>query len=195
MVCQCLKCSKLFWFTTSELSTVNGSNHYDVNIGATLGQKATGGGSEHMKEQLACFQVPSLSTPSFITLEYNMGTLFEEMVTKQLLTAGQKEKELAIQQSNYNDNGVPVITVVVDGGWSMWAHGHSYNANSGVGVIFGAATKEFLFIGAHNKYFSVCAINNRRRTLIPDYKCFRNWSGSSCSIEADIRNIFVNIIP
>ena len=171
---------------SSELSTINESNHYDVNIGATLGQIATGGGSEHMKEQLACFQVPSLSTPSFITLEYNMGTLFEEMVTKQLLTAGQKEKELAIQQGSYNDNRVPAITVVVDGGWSKRAHGHSYNANSGVGVIFGAATKELLFIGVRNKYCSVCAINNRRGTPIPDHKCFRNWSGSSCSMEADI---------
>jgi len=46
-----------------------------------------------MKEQLACFQVPSLSTPSFITLEYNMGTLFEEIITKQLLTAGKKERK------------------------------------------------------------------------------------------------------
>jgi len=44
-----------------------------------------------MKEQMASFHVDSLSTPSFITLEYNMGTLFEEMVTKQLLIAGQKE--------------------------------------------------------------------------------------------------------
>ena len=109
---------------SSELSTINESNHYDVNIGATLGQIATGGGSEHMKEQLACFQVPSLSTSSFITLEYNMGTLYEEMVTKQLLSAGQKERELAIQQGNYNDNRVPATTVVVYGGWSKagsWA--------------------------------------------------------------------------
>ena len=80
-----------------------------------LGQIATGNGSEHMKEQMASFQVCSLSTPSFITLEYNMGTLFEEMVTKQLLTAGQKEKQLAIQQGNYNDSRVcfpPVFSML-----------------------------------------------------------------------------------
>ena len=87
MVCQC---SLLFWFTTSETTTINGTNHYDVNIGAALGQIATG--AEHIKEQLACFQVPSLSTPSFISLECDMGTIFEEIVTEQLLIAGQKEK-------------------------------------------------------------------------------------------------------
>ena len=66
------------------------------------------------------------------------------------------------------------------------AHGHSYNANSGIGVICGAATKELLFIGVRNKYCSVCAINNRRGTPIPNHKYFRNWSGSSCSMEANI---------
>ena len=68
-----------------------------------------------------------------------MGTAFEAMVGRNLLIAGQKEKQLAIEQGNYH-NGVPAITVVVDAGWSKRSHKHSYNANSGVGVIFGAAT-------------------------------------------------------
>ena len=185
MVCQCLKCSSLFRFTTSEITTINGTNHYDVNIGAALGQIATGGGAEYMKEQLACFQVPSLSTPSFIDQECDTGTIFKETVTEQLLIAGQKEEELAIQRGSYH-NTVPAITVVVDGGWSKRSHGHSYIVNSGVGVILGAATKGLLFIGVRNKHCSICAINARRETPIPEYNCFRNWSGNSCSMEADI---------
>ena len=185
MVCQCLKCFTLFRFNTSEITTINGSNHYNVNIGAALGQIATGGGAEHMKEQLACFQVPSLSAPSFINLERDMGTMFEAIVTEQILTAGQKERELAIQRGSYH-NTVPAITVVVDGGWSKRSHGHSYNANSGVGVIFGAETKGLLFIGVRNKYCSVCAIYTRRGIPIPEHNCYRNWSGSSCSMEANI---------
>ena len=31
----------------------------------------------------------------------------------------------------------------------------------------------------------MCAINTRRGTPIPVHKCFHNWSGSSCSVEAD----------
>ena len=81
---------------------------------------------------------------------------------------------------------MPAITMVVDGGWSKRSHGHSYNVNSGVGVIFGAATKGLLFIGVRNKYCSICAINARRGTPIPEHNCFRIWSGSSCSMEADI---------
>ena len=75
-------------------------SNYTVNIGATLGQIANGGGADHLKEQLACIQVPSLSTPTFINLECTMGTVFEEIVSKQLLTTGQMERQLAIVQGN-----------------------------------------------------------------------------------------------
>ena len=114
-----------------------------------------------------------------------MGETFEAMVGENLLIAGQKEKQLAIEQGNYH-NRVPAITVVVDGGWSKRSHKHSYNANSGVGVIFGAATKALLFIGVRNKYCSVCTISNRNNITVPSHQCYRNWSGSSCSMEADI---------
>ena len=44
--------------------------------------------------------------------------------------ARREEKQLAIEQNKYHE-GVPAITVVVDGGWSKK---HSYNANSGISV-------------------------------------------------------------
>ena len=185
MMCQCLKCYSLFRFTTSNTISYSSSDHYTVNIGAVLGQIATGGGAGHLMEQLACVQIPSLSSRSFIQMERSMGETFEAMVGENLLIAGQKEKQLAIEQGNYH-NRVPAITVVVDGGWSKRSHKHSYNANSGVGVIFGAATKALLFIGVRNKYCSVCAISNRNNITVPSHQCYRNWSGSSCSMEADI---------
>ena len=101
MVCQCSKYSMLFRFTTSEVTSYSTTNHYTVNIGATLGQIATGGRADHLKEQLACIQVPFLSTPSFINLECTMGAKFEATVSTQLLTAGQMERQLAIAQGNY----------------------------------------------------------------------------------------------
>ena len=102
-----------------------------------------------------------------------MGAAFEGIVSRKLLTAGQVEKQLAIEKGSYH-NGVPAITVVVDDGWSKRSHKHSYNANSGVGVIFGAATKALLFIGVRNKYCSICAINNRNHKPIPTHQCYRN---------------------
>ena len=56
-----------------------------------------------------------------------MRTMFEATATEQIITAGQKERELAIQQGSYH-NTVPAITVVVDSGRSRRSHGYSYNA-------------------------------------------------------------------
>ena len=57
-----------------------------------------------------------------------------------MLKAGEEERESITEFPE----DVPVISVVVDAGWSKRSHEHSYNANSGVGVIFGATTKKLL---------------------------------------------------
>ncbi|KAF2888540.1 hypothetical protein ILUMI_17633, partial [Ignelater luminosus] len=46
--------------------------------------------------------------------------------------AGEDERALAISNGNIDEDGVPYITVTVDGGWSKRSYGHSYTANSGV---------------------------------------------------------------
>ena len=57
-----------------------------------------------------------------------------------MLQTRQEEKQLAMKNNEYHQN-VPSITVMVDGGWSKRSQIHSYDANLGIGVIFGAATK------------------------------------------------------
>ena len=185
LVSKCNKCNTLIKFYTSELLPVADKHHCAANIGAVLGQVATGGGSAHLREQMACINVPSLSQPRFLAVERAIGTVFEKEVTEGILAAGKKEREIAIANNSTCD-GVPSCTVIVDGGWSKRAHKHSYNANSGVAVIFGAETKSLLFIGVRNKYCSTCAIAQHKKIPIPDHKCYKNWSGSSCSMEANI---------
>ena len=79
------------------------------------------------------------------------------MVSQQLLSAGEQERQLAVLNGCYH-NVMPAFTFVVDAGWSKRSHKHSYNAKCGVGIIFGAATKKLLFTGVRNNYCSVCAI-------------------------------------
>lgn len=50
---------------------------------------------------------------------------------KKMAQAIQEEKEAAIEKGDL-DQGMPFITVQVDGGWSKRSYGHSYSANSGV---------------------------------------------------------------
>ena len=98
--------------------------------------------------------------------------------------AGEEEKVIALVKNRTNE-GIPTITVIVDGGWSTRAHKHSYNAKSGVGIIIGKATGKILFMSVRNNYCAVC----RKATdgnPPPKHDCYLNWSTSSSAMEADI---------
>lgn len=86
-----------------------------------------------------------------------------------------------MERGHYHE-GVPAITVVVDGGWSKRAHKHSYNAKSGVAIIIGKETGKLLHIGVRNKYCAACAHN----ISTENHVCFRNWDASSSEMETDI---------
>lgn len=53
-------------------------------------------------------------------------------------------------------------------------------------MIFGATTKKLLYLGIRNKYCSICSVVRRKGVEPRQHKCYRNWSGSSCAMEADI---------
>ena len=122
---------------------------------------------------------------TFCILERKLGGLFEEVITSDLLAAGLEEKQIATEKGEYHDN-VPSITVVVDAGWSKRSHKHSYNANSGVGVIFGFETQCLLFVEVRNKYCSICSVASSKGEDVSKHCCFKNWTESSTAMESDI---------
>ena len=98
-----------------------------------------------------------------------------------MVEAGREEKRLAEERGDYND-GVPAITVIVDGGWSKRSHKHSYNAKSGVAIVIGKETRKLLHVGVRNRFCTACTQG------IPKEKhtCFKNWDASSSQMETDI---------
>ena len=50
-----------------------------------------------------------------------------------------------------------------------------------MGVIFGKETRKLLYIGVRNKFCAVCA-----KDATKSHECYKNWSGSSSSMESDI---------
>ena len=101
-----------------------------------------------------------------------------QLLTEKMIAAGEEENKLAMARGDFHQ-GIPAITVVVDGGWSKRSHKHSYNAKSGVAVIFGQCTKKLLFLGVRNKYCAVCSVAENQNTSTPHHQCYCNWSGSS----------------
>lgn len=47
-------------------------------------------------------------------------------------TAGVQEKNHAIELGNICEDGIPWVTVYLDGSWSKRSYGHNYNALSGM---------------------------------------------------------------
>ena len=80
-----------------------------------------------------------MSKSTFINTEHDIGEWWKEKLIESMIDAGKEEKRLAEVRCSCHD-GVPAITVTVDGGWCKTSHKHSYNANSGVAIIVGRET-------------------------------------------------------
>ena len=154
---------------------------WECNLAAVWGQMSTGGGHTQLEETMGVSAVPVMTSNSFIATERNIGEAWRVRLQDSMAESGREEKRLAEEWGQYHE-GVPAITVIVDGGWSKRSHRHSYNADSGVAIIIGKETGKLLFIGVRNKYCTACARN------IPQDKhtCYKNWNQSSSERETDL---------
>ena len=89
---------------------------------------------------LTPMNVPGINKRLYTETEQFLSDTIRDLA-ETMTAAGEKECKLAIEKGDYHQ-GVPAITVVVDGGWSKRSHKHTYNAKSGVAVIFGQLTKK-----------------------------------------------------
>ena len=173
---ECSGCGHVVKLETSpKVAGPSGYNRWEINLAAVWGQMCTGGGNATLQESLGYVGVSVMTKKSFIS---TIGEWWRERLQQSMIQAGIAEREMAIDRGDYHE-GVPAITVVVDGGWSKRSHRHSYNAKSGVGIIVGLETSKILHLSVRNKYCSSCA-----RGSPPDQRhCYRNWTDSSSEME------------
>ena len=132
---------------------------------------------------MAVLGIPSLSKKSFMSIEKRIGEWWWSLLEDSMKEAGAAEKRIAISNRRYHQ-GMPAITVIVDGGWSKRSHKHSYNAKSGVAIIIGKETGKILYLDVRNKYCSIC--QKAGDSTVPQHTCFHNWDESSSALETDI---------
>ena len=174
-----------FYLESSSKVKGKKKTRYAINIGAVWSQMATGGGHSNLTETAAALDIPSMSKNTFTSIETQIGQAWEDLLAQEMVKAGQEEKRIALENKDTFE-GVPAISVTVDGGWSKRSHKHSYNTKSGVAVIIGNTTKKLLYLGVRNKYCSICAIASNKSKQPPKHRCFRNWDGSSSAMETDM---------
>lgn len=50
----------------------------------------------------------------------------------------------------------------------------------------GYRTRKILYLGVKNKFCIMYETHKSKGTDVPEHTCFKNWSGSSSAMEADI---------
>ena len=146
---------------------------------------ATGGGATSITCSVTPMNVPGMRKKLYTNTERLLSDCMHQLLNEKTIAAGEEENKLAMVRGDFHQ-GMPAITVVVDGGWSNWSHKHLYNAKSGVAVIFGQCTKKLLFLGVQHKYCAVCSVAENQSMSTPHHRCYHNRSGSSAAMESDI---------
>ncbi|CAH1994241.1 unnamed protein product [Acanthoscelides obtectus] len=126
-----------------------------------------------------------MSTRTYDKLHAEICEAWKQKSVETMKNAADEERALAMTDGQVDANGVPLITVVADGSWAKRSYHSNYSSLSGAAAIIGYKTK--LFLGVRNKYCTICKIAERANmSLTKPHKCFKNWTGSSSSMEADI---------
>ncbi len=167
--------------TAQKVKGPKGYRRWECDLAAVWGQVVTGGGHSQLEETMSVVGDPVMSKKSFIESERDIGEWWSQELQEAMTAAGKEEKRMAEERGDYHE-GVPAITVILDGGWSKRSHKHYYNAKSGVAIIIGKETGKLLHIGVRSKYCTVCTQG------IPQEKHarFKNWEASSSQMETDI---------
>ncbi|KAB0802471.1 hypothetical protein PPYR_04657 [Photinus pyralis] len=157
-----------------------------INFGAVWGTLAVGSTYGHLEEFLSVIDVPPLTLYKFKQIENELANAWKDSFFSDMEENGKEERKRAIKAGQIDTDGTPYTTVYLDGGWSKRSYGHSYNASSGTAIIVGKLSGKLLYLGVRNKYCSICARAANKQIPIGQHVCYKNWSGSSSSMEADI---------
>nr|XP_049695130.1 uncharacterized protein LOC110371421 isoform X2 [Helicoverpa armigera]XP_049695131.1 uncharacterized protein LOC110371421 isoform X3 [Helicoverpa armigera] len=157
----------------------------NLNIAATTGIIASGIGYSTFEELCSSMNIPTFSSKYYLKLQNEVYAKWEKTASESLAAAAAKEKEIALAEGR-TKNGYPVIDVYVDGSWCTRSYGTNYKSTSGTAAIIGRKTGQVLYLGVKNKYCLVCARAANRKVDPKQHICFKNYTGSSSSMETQI---------
>lgn len=163
----------------------NDKEQVNINIAATTGIVASGIGFSQFEELCSAMNIPVFSSKYYSKLEEEVFEKWYKTASATMEAAAQMEKEIAIAEGRIK-NGYPMIDVCVDGSWCARSYGTNYKASSGTAVIIGRKTGQVIYIGIKNKYCLVCARAEHKNISPKQHKCFKNYEGSSSSMETEI---------
>lgn len=182
---QCHHCSQIFEFQTENPFSGN-DKVSEINSGAVFGTMATGSTFSHLEKCLRCMNIPPMSEKMFYSIENKLGVEWKLSLLQSMEAAGIQEKNHAIENKQFCEDGTPWIKVYVDGFWSKRSYGSNFSSLSGMAVIIEGYTKEVLLISVRNRFCSICARAESKNENIREHTCYKNWTSSASAMEANI---------
>ncbi|CAG5033378.1 unnamed protein product [Parnassius apollo] len=172
------------------ICTIKSENTHDtekinLNIAAITGIIASGIGNSQFEELCSAIDVPVFTPNTYTKYQDQVLKKWEQTASSSMAAAAEKEKEIAIEEGR-TKGGFPVIDVLFDGSWCARSYGSNYKALSGTAAVIGRKTGRILYIGVKNKYCLGCARAENNNISPKEHKCFKNYEGSSTSMENEI---------
>lgn len=132
MKCKMCNFSKTVWTECIQ----NMTSGMDSNTAAVTGIMNIGGGYTNMEEFLSILDIPSMSMNTFIKVQDILSDGWEATALKEMECAALEEKNLAIQRGDTDSEGIPLLTVIVDGSWAKRSYKTNFASLSGVVSCF-----------------------------------------------------------
>lgn len=145
--CKMCKYSKVVWTECPKTSKMNS------NTAAVTGITSIGGGFTNMEEFLSILDIPSMSKNKFLKEQEKLTDAWEATALTEMELAASEEKRLAIQRGDVDSEGIPLLTVVVDGSWAKRSYRTNFSSLSGTVSSF---TSSFY---SSFSYLFVCKIS------------------------------------
>lgn len=103
-----------------------------INEAIVSGTIAAGIGYSQLSELSASLDIPCMSNTTYGLVLSKMGDTIHDAALQEMKLAGEEERKFAIETGCFDDDGVPMCTVIADGQWSKRSYKTKYDALSGV---------------------------------------------------------------
>lgn len=181
---KCSVCNKVDTVSTEKLEDESKMN---VNLAAVSATVSIGAGYTQLSEFASAMDIPTISSATYANYHDQICDIYNRAATESMAKAAEEEAILARENGEVDSEGYPTIAVVADGAWCKRSYRSNYNALSGVACIVGLRTKKLLYMAVKNKYCLICARKDLyENETCPEHTCYKNWTGTSTSMEANI---------
>jgi len=108
------------------------SSYIPINEAIVSGTIAAGIGYSQLSELTASLDIPCMSNTTYNIVISKMGDTIHDAALQEMKLAVEEEKKFAIETGCFDDDGVPMCTVIADGQWSKRSYKNKYDALSRV---------------------------------------------------------------